>query len=198
MRNVAVLARVPPVTPGAPEGQVPALHFVSSAWASPRPAAATPCTQRGQSKSGRRQGWGTRREPPVSDTCVWGSQSPHLFLDRPAPPLLPCSPLHRHWGWTPAGRLCVCLLHQSLATLGFNHLCVSSPSPCTEQVLIESLLDKLPEQSEGPFMPGDHLERNTNMDSRQSGRQGGETKVMLAGQNRKTPRQALARAVPTL
>lgn len=69
-----------------------------------------------------------------------------------APPLFAS---HRCWGWTlPLSLGCWSIPSDPghIKALGFSHLCFSGPRSCTQQAgLNESLLDKLPGQSEGPL-----------------------------------------------
>lgn len=93
--------------------------------------------------------------------------SPHFLSDRPAHPPL-CRPC-----------CCPCCLSPPSVP---GHPGLQSPAYFwpkalhTQVVLNESLLDTTPGQSEGLFMPGDHLERNSNLDYGGSGREGGELK----------------------
>lgn len=119
------------------EVQAPALHLVSSAWSLPRPAA----------------GWPGQRERAWEEAGL-GNQpgdrrltSPHFLSDRPARPPL-CRPC-----------CCPCCLSPPSVPghPGLQSPAYFWPKALHTQVLNESLLDTMPGQSEGLFMPGDHL-----------------------------------------
>lgn len=80
--------------------------------------------------------------------------SPHLFPDCPFP-LCCLAALHPDPGADPATVRGLSVSTPSvpghIRSLGFNHLCFSTPRSCTQPVLNASLLDILPGQSEGPL-----------------------------------------------